>query len=154
MDIKPDYRLDQKPEIVTKEFLDEVLTADVIKRYVTHLKNPTFKKEHIEWAYDNLIDLNWRQVGNKNKIKYNEYMQRKDLKNRNKFVRIIHCIEYELDHGYRIGDEVEYYEGKGTKHAVIMGLYERNMMKIDDKYMPVSLIKVDDPEEPKQMEFF
>lgn len=131
---------------ITKEFLDRVLTIGVLKKYTQYKEQLHFDQSYIDWAHVNLIGLGWRQARRLFSKKHNKLMDhaRKnnhDFTDRNEFAKVMHCVMYELDHGYRKGQEVEYWFSKHTKRTgVIRSVGDRNMVALDDIILPVERI--------------
>ena len=135
---------------ITKEFLDRVLTVNTLKKYRNYETQQYFVQEHLDWAYKNLIGLSINQAKHLMNLKHNEYMKlgRKDndFTLRNEFVKIMHCINYEMGHGYEKSRKVEYWHSPKRKRVgIITEIHDINFVVVNDTLMSVDLIVSEEP---------
>src|SRR5690625_4988846 len=152
----------RKRMLITKDFLDRALTIDTLKKYRDHKSQHHLEKKYVDWAYDKLIGLDRGQAMQKLNAKHNEMMQHckeiRDYTERNEFVKVMHCIDYELDHGYRAGQTVDYRFGiRSVRTGTIRSISDRNIVRIDDEIISISKIIPEKPAveiEPEQLSLF
>lgn len=138
---------------ITKELLDRVLTVETLKKYRNIETQQYFVQEHIDWAYETLIGLTRPTAMRLMEKKHNELMKLgRPWTERNEFVKVLHCIDYELEHSFKVGQRVDYWFSPHTKRTgIIRSIDNRNMARFDDTIVSVNQIVVEEPKpKPKK----
>src|SRR5699024_12706772 len=97
--------------IITKDFLDSVLTGKVSQKYNQY--DYELMKEHVDWAYK-LIGLHHLQAVD-HLSKREKFLRKTELDKRNKFCNVFQCISNENDYGFKEGDNVVYMFSSQTE---------------------------------------
>ena len=122
--------------IITKDFLDRVLTNEVSRKHNQY--DYELKKEHVEWAYD-LVGLHHLQAVDRLNQR-EKFLRKTDLEKRNKFCNVSQCITNEIDYGFNEGDTVLYMFSPHTERVGTVLKIEGDMATFDDGIIPCTWI--------------
>ena len=140
--------------IITKDFLDSVLTGKVSQKYNQY--DYELMKEHVDWAYK-LIGLHHLQAVDRLSQREN-FLRKTDLEKRNKFCNVFQCIANEIDYGFKEGDTVVYMFSPHTERVGTVLKIEGDMAMFDDGIIPCTWMirKVDELEQEsfEQLDLF
>lgn len=103
-------------------------------------------EKYVDWAYTKLVGIEHTQVIKILNNEHNRLMdiakKNNDFTDRNDFIKVMNCIEYEIDYGFSVGEEVEYWYSPHTKRTgKILEISDKKQVTFSDVIVPITWLE-------------